>query len=155
MSLQTLTRKERTITLGLFFIILAWGTVQTLAIRLRPYEEFRTRAREIGQALEAFAVDHQGMYPPDAQGTDSPHGLSPRYIQWDLRWNIDYEVHPNGAGGNYVGLEFRLPHREGKTPPYSMLTQNPEFRKLYGKGERIPGKRGRIFIFHESALIAE
>jgi hypothetical protein len=153
MKADTFPLGEKYLNLALLLAILAWAIPYTTWARLAPYRDFVKRAEKIQVALEAFARDHGGQYPPDCFGTEPPEGLSPQYLPWAPAWNIDYEVHPNGQGGYYVGLEFRGPHRPGKNLPYLMLTQIQAFRKAYGQGQRIPGKKGRIYIFHESAPI--
>ena len=146
-----LTRLEWIILITLTVIISILAVVFTIKGREAHYKAFRERAALIGQALESFARDHGGQYPPDGIDNQSPPGLSPGYIQWREEWNIDYEVHENGHGGNYVGLEYLGLYEKGMKYNAAGLTRNPELRKKYGRGEPIPGKLNRIWIYHEEA----
>ena len=113
------------------------------------YAQFQGNAHQIGVALENFAIDHGGRYPQDGMFFNPPPGgFTPGYINWNQAWRIDYEVHGNGSGGRYVGLEYFYPG-EG----YHALCNNASNRALYPHGEAIPGQKSRIWIFHESAEI--
>lgn len=116
----------------------------------RIYEDFLRRAPQIQQSLEAFAKDHNGRFPPDAMFTRRPQGLDDRYIAWSDSWNIDYDVHPNGAGGWFVCLEFVGPYGE---PEYYALCLDPEIRKNHGTGTPIPGRSNRIWLVREEAQV--
>jgi hypothetical protein len=148
-----LSRLEWVITLTLMAIIAVVAVVQTLRGREAPYKEFIEHAGLIGQALGSFARDHGGRYPDDGIDNHSPPGLSPKYILWKETWNIDYEVHDNGHGGEYIALEFLGPYQEKEAYHASGLTRNSEMRKLYGRGQLIPGKTNRIWVFFEEAPI--
>jgi prepilin-type N-terminal cleavage/methylation domain-containing protein len=140
----------------LLIVILAIGTLAAIAIptfleaRQRAlYAQFQANAHQIGIALENFAVDHQGRYPGDGVFfSPPPGGFSPGYINWNQGWRIDYEVHGNGSGGTYIGLEYSYP-----TEAYQSLCNTPANRTSYPRGESIPGTRNRIWIFHEGAPI--
>ncbi len=134
-------------------IISILAVVQTQKVREGPYQEFIKRAGMIGQALEAFARDHGGRYPDDGIDNHSPPGLSPKYIEWKDEWNIDYEVHDNGHGGKYIGLEYLGRYQKGRASHSMGLTRNPDNRKHYGHGQRIPKKLNRIWVFYEEAPI--
>ena len=137
--------------LMLFIAILA--VAQTLIGREAQFKQFIERAGLIGQALEAFTRDHGGRYPDDGIDNHSPEGLSPKYIQWKEEWNIDYEVHDNGRGGKYIALEYLGRYEKGQAFHSMGLTRDPNFRKIYGRGQPIPGKTNRIWVFHEEAPI--
>lgn len=136
-------------------VISATAVIQTIQGREGHYQEFLRRAEKIGQALEAFARDHGGKYPSDGQDTHSPPGLSPGYLEWQEEWNIDYEVHDNGRGGKYVALEYLGQYKPGQSFHSSGLTRDPQKRRLYGRGQKIPGSLNRIWVFHEEASIDE
>ena len=137
----------------LMVVITVLAIVQTLRGREAPFKEFASRAVRIGQALEAYARDHGGCYPPDGIDNQAPAGLSPKYIQWREDWNVDYEVHPNDQGGVYLALEY-LGHYNKKYSNHALgLTKNPEYRQKYGRAQRIPGWSTRIWVFHEQAPI--
>ncbi len=114
------------------------------------YQRFLRNAPRVQAALERFAADHQGRFPPDAMHVRRPQGLGESYIQWDPSWKIDYEVHPNGAGRHFVCLEFCGPEKELE---YFGLCRKPELRRKYGRGQAIPGNRNRIWLIRESADI--
>ncbi|MEW5914312.1 MAG: hypothetical protein AB1814_17295 [Thermodesulfobacteriota bacterium] len=115
-----------------------------------PVLLFLDRAERIEAALERFAADHHGAFPPDAFSVKRPYGLEDRYIKWRESWLIDYEVHPNGRGGEYVCLEFVGPR--GKRE-YLGLCDNPEIRRRYGRGQAIPRCDNRIWVIREQARI--
>jgi hypothetical protein len=144
---------EWSITLVLMAVITILAVVQTRKAREAPFKEFVERAGLVGQALEAFARDHGGRYPGDGIDNHSPPGLSPKYIQWKEEWNIDYEVHDNGHGGKYVALEYLGRYRKGQTFHALGLTREQTFRKIYGRGQPIPKKLNRIWVFYEQAPI--
>jgi hypothetical protein len=141
------------INLVLMLLIALLATVQTGKGRELPFREFREHAREIGLALEAFARDHGGRYPTDGVDNNSPPGLSPKYIQWQKEWNVDYEVHDNGHGGRYVALEYLGRYKKDTEFHAIGLTRDPNYRKLYGQGQPIPRRLNRIWVFHEEAPI--
>jgi len=140
----------------LLIVILVVATLAAIAIpafqgakERALYAQFQANAHQIGVALEHFAIDHQGRYPQDGFFMSPPAGgFSPGYINWSADWRIDYEVHNNGSGGNYIGLEFYYPG-EG----YRALCDNPVNRASYPHGDPIPGQKNRIWIFHERAEI--
>lgn len=114
------------------------------------YERFLVHAPLVTEALERFASDHDGAFPPDAMFTNSPQGLDDRYIHWDSGWKIDYEVRDNGGGGQFVCLEFGGPFNERQ---YFGLCNVPEYRRKYGRGQPIPGQTNRIWLVREAATI--
>ena len=116
----------------------------------RIYKGFLKQAPIVQEALEAYAKDHNGRFPPDAMSTRRPQGLDDRYIDWSDSWLIDYDVHPNGAGGWFVCLEFVGPYG---VPEYYALCQDSEIRKEYGRGQPIPGRANRIWLIREDANI--
>lgn len=136
------------------FLLVALCLVLAVAGRgrkqARIYDDFLRRAPLIQESLEAFAKDHGGRFPPDAMFTRRPAGLDDSYIAWSENWNIDYDVHPNQAGGWLVCLEFVGPYGE---PEYFALCQDPAIRKYYGKGEPIPGHSNRIWLVRENAAV--
>jgi hypothetical protein len=144
---------EMAITLILIVLVSLLAIIQTLRAREAPYQQFIDRAQEIASALEAFAREHGGCYPDDGRDNQSPPGLSPGYIQWKEEWNIDYEVHDNGHGGNYVALEYLGRYKKNREYHALGLTLDPQNRKRYGQGQRIPGKNARIWVFYEEAPI--
>jgi hypothetical protein len=148
-----LSRWEWFITLALMLVISVLAVVQTIRGREAPYKAFIERAGLIGQALEAFARDHDGRYPDDGIDNHSPPGLSPQYIQWNEQWNIDYEVHDNGHGGKFVALEYLGRYEKGQLFKSTGLTRNPDYRKIYGQGQLVRGHFNRIWVFYEEALI--
>lgn len=114
------------------------------------YERFLELAPQVQAALERFAADHDDRFPPDAMHTARPRGLDAKYIGWDQEWKIDYEVHDNGQGGHSVCLEFGGPFDQRY---YFGLCKNPAYRRLYGRGQAIPGHFNRIWVVRESARI--
>jgi len=140
-----------TLTLMLFISILAM--VKTVKGRELAFQEFKDQAKEIGQALEAFARDHGGRFPDDGQDNESPPGLSPNYLQWKKEWNVDYEVHDNGHGGKYIALEYLGRYKKNCFFHAQGLTRDPNNRRLYGRGQPIPKRLNRIWVFYEKAPI--
>jgi len=114
------------------------------------YRGFLQAAPRVAAALEAFARDHGGRFPPDAMFVRRPDGLSDKYINWRPSWKIDYEVHPNGRGGEFVCLEFGGPFKHRQ---YFALCRKPWVRARYGRGEPIPGHTNRIWLVRERAAI--
>jgi hypothetical protein len=114
------------------------------------YQRFLERAPVIQAALERYAADNKGHFPPDGSFTNPPPGLDETYIKWDPQWKVDYDVHPNGKGGMYVCMEFCGPYKERW---YFGLCNNPEYRRNYGRGQAIPGKYNRIWVVREQAPI--
>lgn len=114
------------------------------------YERFQDQAAKVQQALERYAADHQGRFPPDAMFCARPEGLGDDYIRWDPGWKIDYEVRDNGQGGQYVCLEYGGPFKQRL---YFGLCNVPEYRRKYGRGEAIPGQINRIWLIREQADI--
>jgi hypothetical protein len=145
--------REWFISLALMLVISILAVVQTIKGREAPYKMFARRAVEIGLALQAFAGDHGGRYPDDGLDNQSPPGLSPKYIQWKEEWNIDYEVHDNGKGGKFIALEYL--GRYQKNQPFHALglSRDPLNRNLYGRGQKIPRRLNRIWVFYEEAPI--
>jgi hypothetical protein len=141
------------VTLILMILVTLLAISRTIKSREIPYQEFRDRAKEIGQALEAFARDHGGRFPDDGTDNNSPPGLSPKYIQWKKEWNVDYEVHDNGHGGNYIALEYLGRYKNNFLFHAQGLTRNPDYRRLYGRGQLIPKRLNRIWVFYEAAPI--
>jgi hypothetical protein len=142
---------------GILLILMAFisvlAIVQTLKSREAPFMEFAGRATQIGQALETYARDHGGCYPPDGIDNQAPPGLSPQYIDWREEWNVDYEVHPNGQGGYFAALEYLGRYKKNREYHALGLTKNPAYRRQYGRAQHIPGQLTRIWVFHESAPI--
>jgi hypothetical protein len=116
------------------------------------YERFLEVAPQVQAALERFAADHNGQFPPDAMMTNRPAGLTDNYIKWRNSWKIDYEVHDNGQDGQTVCLEFCGPFDERL---YFGLCKNPQYRRLYGRGQPIPGHVNRIWVISENANVQE
>ncbi|CAO0824458.1 Type II secretion system protein [Desulfarculales bacterium] len=116
------------------------------------YERFLKLAPQVQAALERFAADHDGQFPPDAMMTSRPAGLNDKYIKWRKSWKIDYEVHDNEQDGQSVCLEFCGPFDERL---YFGLCKNPEYRHRYGRGQLIPGHVNRIWVVKEDAAIME
>jgi hypothetical protein len=133
------------VALCLFLAIAGKGRKQA-----RIYQEFLKQAPLIQEALESYANDHGGRFPPDAMSTRQPQGLDDRYIVWSDSWLIDYDVHKNNAGGWFICLEFVGPYGE---PEYYALCQDAELRNKYGRGQPIPGKANRIWLVRENAPI--
>jgi hypothetical protein len=144
---------EWRILLVLMAFISVLAIVQTIKSREAPFREFAARAAQIGQALEAFARDHGGCYPPDGIDNQAPPGLSPKYLDWREDWNVDYEVHPNGHGGHFAALEYLGRYKKNRAYHALGLTKNPIYRQKYGRAQHIPGQLTRIWVFHESAPI--
>lgn len=116
----------------------------------RRYDRFLRNAPRVQAALERFAADHGGAFPPDAMALEPPQGLDPGYIKWDPGWRIDYEAHPNGKGGQAICLEFGGPYRRRL---YFGLCLKPRVRAKYGQGQKVPGNPNRIWVVRESAAI--
>lgn len=145
-------RRWEMVAIGL---VAALGLVLSLQALLRVdpglTERFLRAAPAIARAARAFAADHEGRFPPDGQNTSAPPGLDASYIKWERAWRVDYETGPSPAGGHYVCLEFMGPlprmfsHR---------LCRRPHIRRAYGKGQKIPGTRNRIWVIAESARLA-
>ena len=114
----------------------------------RAAQVFIATAPKVDQALEAFAKDHGGLFPPDAMHVGRPAGLSDKYIHWKHEWNIDYEVHENGKGAKYICLEWCGPQ---PTPFYKGLCNQPQIRRKYSRGQPIPNQLNRIWLVRESA----
>ena len=114
-------------------------------------EQFLAVAPQVQKALEGYAKDHEGRFPPDAMLTSLPKGLD-KYldITWEHTWNLDYDVHDNGSGGQFVCLEWCGPFSK---PAYHGLCNKPEIRRKYGKGQPIPDYFNRIWLVRESAPI--
>ena len=90
------------------------------------YAQFQANAHQIGVALENFAIDHEGRYPRDGMYfSPPPGGFTPGYINWNQDWRIDYEVHGNGSGGSYVGLEYFYPGQRTIRPSATMPPIGP------------------------------
>lgn len=119
-------------------------------VEREAYQNFLRRAPMVQKALEHYARDHEGRFPPDAMFTYRPQGITEQYIDWDREWNIDYEVRGNGEGGQFVCLEFCGPYQKRR---YYGLCNNPKYRAKYGRGEAIPGTANRIWMIRESAPI--
>lgn len=115
------------------------------------YQQWLDHAQAVTQALERFAADHDGRFPPDAMSCERPSGLDDSYIRWNPNWRIDYEVRANEQGGDLVCLEFGGLLRERR---YFGLCNQPELRRLYGRGQPIPGYINRIWVVREQAPIA-
>ncbi len=113
-------------------------------------ERFLEVIPRVAKALEDYAADHQGRFPPDAMKTACPQGLEPKYIKWDHDWHLDYDVHDNGAGGKYVCIEWCGPFSK---PAYHGLCNNVEMRRKYGRGEPVPDSLNRLWLVRESAQI--
>jgi hypothetical protein len=142
---------------GLLLVLMSFisvlAIVQTVKSREAPFKEFAARAVQIGQALEAYARDHGGCYPPDGIDNQAPPGLSPQYIDWREEWNVDYEVHPNGRGGYFAALESLGRFKRNREYHALGLTRNPAYRRQYGRAQHIPGQLTRIWVFRESVPI--
>jgi prepilin-type N-terminal cleavage/methylation domain-containing protein len=141
---------ELLITVLVIAILAAIGIAVFAGARERAlYAQFQGNAHQIGVGLENYAIDHGGKYPRDGiLFNPPPGGFTPGYVNWNQGWRIDFEVHSNGSGGSYVGLEYFYPGQG-----YQALCNNATNRRLYGHGEVIPGRKNRIWIFHESAEI--
>lgn len=114
---------------------------------------FVATARSIGSSLEVFSHTHRGRYPRDgflfnAPGNDSMVWNRDSGLIWLPQWKIDYEVHDNGNGANYVGLSYQGNKRFGESL-FAVHTNIANSRNEYGRGETIPGTRELIFIFYE------
>ncbi len=139
-----------------------WALIAILALSLglalrglylrepHPVRVFLERAEKIDAAAKRFAAEHGGAFPPDGVITRRPAGLDDRYIKWNDRWFIDFEVGPSRQGGHYVCLEFTAPNGIHQ---YRRLCANPEFRRRYGEGQPIPGHENRIWVIAEKARI--
>ena len=112
-------------------------------------QEFLKLAPHIEAILKAQAA-RQGGFPPDTMGGNRPDGWQDDQLAWCRDWRIDYEVHPNGAGGYFVALEFLGCLR---TPQYLALGLDPDQRRRYGRGQKIPGTSNRLWVVAESAAI--
>lgn len=141
------------VLLVLMVFISVLAIVQTLKSREAPFQQFASRAAQVGEALEAYARDHGGCYPPDGIDNQAPPGLSPGYIDWREEWNVDYEVHPNGRGGHFAALEYLGRYKKNREYHALGLCKNPAYRRQYGRAQHIPGQLTRIWVFHESAPI--
>jgi hypothetical protein len=137
------------VLIGLCLALSLWGKGRR---QRQAYDNFLARAPVVQAALERFAADHGGRFPPDGMHTSCPPGFEDRYLAWDRRWNIDYDVYDNGRGGKYVCLEFCGPFKE---TVYGGLCRNPNYRRLYGRGQPIPGQLNRIWLIREQAPIME
>lgn len=133
------------LALCLFLAVAGKGRKQA-----RIYDDFLGRAPLIHKALECFAHENQGRFPPDAMLTNRPQGLDDRYIAWSPYWLIDYEVHENGTGGWFVCLEFVGPYGDAE---YHALCLDADLRANYGRGQPIPGRANRIWLVCEDAPI--
>ncbi len=114
---------------------------------------FVATARTIGSSLEVFSHTHRGRYPQDgflfnAPGNDTTVWNRDSGLFWLPGWKIDYEVHGNGSGSNYVGLSYQGNKRFGESL-FAVHTNIQNSRSEYGRGETIPGTRELIFIFYE------
>jgi prepilin-type N-terminal cleavage/methylation domain-containing protein len=144
------TLVELLIAVAVIAILAAIAIPTLVGARQRSlYAQFQGNAHQIGVALENYAIDHGGKYPRDGMFFGPPpDGFAPGYVNWNQGWQIDYEVHDNGSGGQYVGLEYFYPG-EG----YQALCNNAANRVSYSHGEAIAGTKNRMWIFHESAEI--
>jgi len=141
---------ERWVLIGLLILCLVLAVAGRHRRQRRAYEDFLRRAKMIEQALERFAADHQGRFPPDAMFTNRPPYLDDRYLAWDPEWLIDYDVGDNRRGGRFVCLEFCGPTGKRR---YFGLCHDPALRARYGRGQPIPGQRNRIWVIREEAPI--
>lgn len=137
------------LAVGLLIFLATWGKGRRERL---AYERFLEVAPQVQAALERFAADHGGRFPPDAMMTSRPAGLDDKYIHWRKSWKIDYEVHDNEQDGLAVCLEFCGPYDERL---YFGLCKNPEYRRRYGRGQAIPGHVNRIWVISENAQILE
>lgn len=71
-----------------WILVLAVGLLVLLAAHGKgrrerlAYERFLELAPQVQEALERFAADHNGQFPPDAMMTSRPAGLTDKYIKW-------------------------------------------------------------------------
>lgn len=145
-----LSKWERWLVAGLLLLCLGLAVAGKGRRQRAAYDAFLKNAPRVAAALEAYAADHGGRFPPDAMFVRSPAGLSPKYIDWHGSWRIDYEVHDNGHGGSFVCLEFGGPFNERR---YFALCRKPWVRQKYGRGQPVPGYSNRIWLVREQAPI--
>lgn len=142
---------------GILLVLMAFisvlAIVQTNKSREAPFRQFADRAVQIGLALEAYARDRGGCYPPDGIDNQAPRGLSPKYIEWREEWNVDYEVHPNGSGGHFAALEYLGRYKKNREYHALGLSKNPVYRRQYGRAQHIPGQLTRIWVYQESVKV--
>jgi hypothetical protein len=147
-----MSRWELWLLVGLAVLCLVLAVAGRGRRERQRYQDFLERAPRIEKALHAFAADHGGRFPPDARFTNPPPGLHPDYLDWEAGWLIDYDAHPNAKGGHYVCLEFCGPTGERH---YYGLCNQPRLRRLFGRGQPIPGHANRIWVVAEEAPILD
>lgn len=146
----TLHWVEWLVVIALVLVCLVLGVKGLGRKNKNAYQVFGETAPQIQAALERFAADHQGCFPPDAAPNRPPRGFTDEYIPWRPEWKIDYEAKDNGSGGAFVCLEFGGPYRRQQ---YLKLCEDPEIRRRYGRGQPIPNQRNRIWVVRENAPI--
>ena len=134
-------------------LALCWGYSLWSFVRCdyASVEEFLARAPQLEAALKRQAA-LEGGFPPDTMGCNPPQGWDPKEAPWRRNWRIDYEVHPNGMGGYFVALEFLGCLRQ---PQYMGLGMDPGYRRLHGRGQKVPGTSNRLWLVAESAPLRE
>lgn len=163
--MQTQPRKRHLTTQGfslieMLIVVVIIGILSAIAVPNFIVARQQARAgffvgtaRTIGSSLEVFAQIHRNRYPRDgflfnAPGNDTTIWTRDSGLPWLSEWKIDYEVHGNGSGANYVGLSYQGNKLTGESL-FAVHTNIPNSRSQYGKGESIPGTRELIFIFYE------
>lgn len=123
----------------------------------KAYASFLELAPQVEKALERFAQDHDGHFPPPVDPGRRPPGLDDSYLEWDPMWGLAYDARKNGRkdlkpgeGDCYVCLEFMPPPTRRA---FHRLCRYPLLRQRYGRGQPIPGEGNRIWLVREKARI--
>ena len=123
----------------------------------KAYASFLSRAPQVQQALERYAKDNDGRFPPPVNPGERPPGLDDSYLKWDSMWGLAYDARHNGIrdlkpgeGDCYVCLEYMPPPSR---KAFHRLCRYPDLRKRYGRGQPIPGEGNRIWVVREKARL--
>jgi hypothetical protein len=152
-----LSRLEAALVGIIIALSLAIGWARVDHRMVKAYASFQDMAPMVQKALEHFAQDHDGRFPPAVAPGLRPPYLSSKYIDWNPEWGIAYDarpkVKPDGRyhrNDCYVCLEFMPPpsHKD-----FHRLCRYKQLRAQYGRGQSIPGESNRIWVIRESAKV--
>lgn len=116
----------------------------------RAHRQFAELAPRISQALQRFAADHGGRFPPAVSPTKRPSGLSDKYIRWNPKWGVVYDVRRNRQGGRDVCLELLVPNIKSN---FRRLCLFPRIKKRHGRGQPIKGTDNRLWVVATKASV--
>jgi prepilin-type N-terminal cleavage/methylation domain-containing protein len=113
---------------------------------------FIATARTIGSGIEVFSNANRGRYPADGVNFNPPGNNLAKWRQdsgqeWLPGWRIDYQVHDDGLGGQYIAVVYL--GLRGATN--AGISNDPAVRAQFGFGETIPGpNRAVVFVLQQS-----